>query len=104
MARNVLGSLVVSLGLDAAQYFQGLSKSEYQAKKFADTFNRTTASIASGLKGLAGGLAAGFSGAAIVGFLSEAKAKAADADRAFAVLNATLLATKSAAGLTAQQL
>lgn len=39
MASNA-GSLVVSLGLDAAQYVAGLTKSEYQAKKFADNVAR----------------------------------------------------------------
>lgn len=34
MANN-LGSLVVSLGLDAAEFTKGLSKSEYQAQQFA---------------------------------------------------------------------
>lgn len=34
MANN-LGSLVVSLGLDAAEFTRGLSKSEYQAQQFA---------------------------------------------------------------------
>jgi hypothetical protein len=33
-----LGSLVVSLGLDAAEFTSGLSKSEYQARKFASNF------------------------------------------------------------------
>lgn len=35
-----LGSLVVSLGLDAAQYVSGLSRSQYEAKKFVDNFER----------------------------------------------------------------
>lgn len=32
---NTLGSLVVSLGLDAAEFTRGLSKSEYQAQQFS---------------------------------------------------------------------
>jgi hypothetical protein len=43
MANN-LGSLVVSLGLDAAEFTSGLSKSEYQAKKFAQQMDRAVAS------------------------------------------------------------
>jgi len=35
---NTLGSLVVSLGLDAAQFTAGLSKSERQAQQWADKF------------------------------------------------------------------
>jgi hypothetical protein len=33
---NAVGSLVVKLGLDAAEFTRGLTKSEYQAKQFAD--------------------------------------------------------------------
>jgi hypothetical protein len=33
---NTLGALLVSLGLDAAEYTSGLSKAEYQAKRFCD--------------------------------------------------------------------
>lgn len=40
---NSLGSLVVSLGLDAAEFTSGLTKSEYQAKKFAQTLDRSIA-------------------------------------------------------------
>lgn len=71
MGRNVLGSLVVSLGLDAAEFTSGLSKSEYQSKKFADNFNRSIGSINAGLRGLAAGLAGGFSAAAIVSWSKE---------------------------------
>lgn len=38
-----LGSLVVSLGLDAAEFIGGMTKSEYQAKKFAGTIDRAVA-------------------------------------------------------------
>lgn len=53
-----LGSLVVSLGLDAAQFTSGLSKAEYQARKFGETIgsNIRTATLATtaALGGLAG--------------------------------------------------
>ena len=35
---NTLGSLVVSLGLDAAQFTAGLSKADRQAQQWADRF------------------------------------------------------------------
>lgn len=40
---NSIGALVVSLGLDAAEFTSGLTKSEYQAKKFAQTLDRSIA-------------------------------------------------------------
>lgn len=39
----MLGALVVSLGLDAADFISGMSKSEQQAKKFASTLDRNIA-------------------------------------------------------------
>jgi hypothetical protein len=39
MANN-LGALTVSLGLDAAEYMRGLTKSEYEAKKTADRLTK----------------------------------------------------------------
>lgn len=42
-----LGSLVVTLGLDAAEFTTGLTKSEYEAKKFAQKVDRA---IADGVK------------------------------------------------------
>lgn len=53
-----LGSIVVSLGLDAAQFTSGLTKAEYQARKFGETLgsNIRTATLATtaALGGLAG--------------------------------------------------
>lgn len=40
MAVGQLGGLIVTLGLDAVQFFTGLSKSEVQAKKFADRLEK----------------------------------------------------------------
>ncbi len=42
-----LGSLIVTLGLDAAEFTTGLTKSEYEAKKFAQKVDRA---IADGVK------------------------------------------------------
>ena len=39
----MLGALVVSLGLDAADFVNGMSKSEQQAKRFASTLDRNIA-------------------------------------------------------------
>lgn len=38
-----LGSLVVSLGLDAAEFVSGLTKSEYEARKFAQRLEKSVA-------------------------------------------------------------
>lgn len=57
-----LGSLVVSLALDAAEFTTGLTKSEYEAKKFAQKMDRA---IADGAKAAAGAMVA--LGAAAVG-------------------------------------
>lgn len=43
MARNSLGSLIVSLGLDAAQYVAGLTKAEFEAKKFQQSLEKGVA-------------------------------------------------------------
>src|SRR5262245_49603702 len=47
MARATLGSLIVSLGLDAAEYTAGLNKAEYDAKKFAAALDKGIAVAAS---------------------------------------------------------
>ncbi len=44
---NTIGALVVRLGLDAAEFTSGLTKSEYQAKKLADSINKKVATAAS---------------------------------------------------------
>ncbi len=64
-----LGSLVVSLGLDAAQYTQGLTRSEYQAKQFAAKLGQ---SIEAGAALAIGSLGAiGVAGAAAFAFLDR---------------------------------
>ena len=60
-----LGSLVVSLGLNAAEFTSGLTKSEYQARKFAERLDR---GIAAGAK--LAGVAIGVMGAAAVAALT----------------------------------
>lgn len=57
MSRGTAGSLVVSLGLDAAEFTAGLTKSQYEAKKFSQN-------LEVGLKSIAGTFTA-LSGAAI---------------------------------------
>jgi len=67
MSRGTAGSLVVSLGLDAAEYVRGLTKAEYDAKKFGES------------------LGAGIRSAALVGSaaISGIAASAAAASAAF---------------------
>lgn len=59
-----LGSLVVRLGLDAAEFTSGLTKSEYQARKFAQQIDRQ---IATGVRVATGAMLA-FGAAATVAF------------------------------------
>ena len=51
-AGGSIGALVVRLGLDASEYVAGLSKSEYQAQKFAQNTRRAIAEVAKVLGGL----------------------------------------------------
>ena len=57
---NKLGSLVVSLGLDAAEFTRGMSKSEYEAKQRSDAIKAQFAKIATAVAGL--GVGAAFTG------------------------------------------
>jgi hypothetical protein len=43
MAGNSLGALLVKLGLDSAEFTSGLTKSQYQAQKFADSMSNNVA-------------------------------------------------------------
>lgn len=73
---SALGSLVVKLGLDYAQYTGGLDKSEQAAlaasKKIQDTFDGMKARVAATAGAIAGGLAAGFTIAAFKNIISGA--------------------------------
>lgn len=64
-----LGSLVVSLGLNAAEFFAGLTKTEYEAKKFAQNVDKA---IASGAKA-AGAAIASMGASAGAAFLAVNK-------------------------------
>ena len=44
-----LGSLTVSLGLQAGEYFAGLTKAQYEAKKFVDSFKKIAEVVGVGL-------------------------------------------------------
>lgn len=59
-----LGSLTVTLGLNAAEFTSGLTKSEYQARKFAQQIDRQ---VAAGLRVATGAMVA-FGAAAAVAF------------------------------------
>ena len=64
-----LGSLVVSLGLDAAQYTQGLNKAEYQAKQFAANLGKSVEAGVALAIGSLGAIAA--AGSAAFAFLDR---------------------------------
>jgi hypothetical protein len=52
VAGNVVGSLRVLLGLDAAEYTRGLTKAEYQAQQFSRNVSRSIQDIAKVIGGL----------------------------------------------------
>lgn len=56
---NTLGSLVVKLGLDAAEFTTGLTKSEYQAQKFAQQIDAKFKAVARTLASIGIGAAVG---------------------------------------------
>lgn len=62
-----LGGLVVSLGLDAAEFVSGLTKSQYEARKFAKNVERDYNTIRSAIKAVASAAAVGFAAQAIDG-------------------------------------
>lgn len=74
-----VGSLVVSLGLDAAQYTQGLTKAEYNARKFGESIGSgiRTAAIAS-TAAIAGLAAAAVAASAAFDHLLEGAGKFQD--------------------------
>jgi hypothetical protein len=55
MARASIGSLVVSLGLDAGEYFAGLNKADYEAKKMAKSLDKGFAALGSVFRTIAAG-------------------------------------------------
>ena len=79
-----LGSLVVKLGLEYAQFTGGLDKSEQAAlaasKKIQDTFDGMKRGIAATAGAVAGGLAAAFTVSAFKGLMSGAIATGAALD------------------------
>lgn len=54
MAGNVLGALLVKLGLDAAEFTSGLTKAQYQAQRFGRDVRSELDSIRSSIRGIAG--------------------------------------------------
>lgn len=87
-----LGSLVVSLGLDAAQFTAGLSKAEFTAKQAS---NKIVGAF-SGLKGAVAGALAGFT-------LDEVIKRSVEAERSINRLNTVLSTTGYSAGITADE-
>ncbi len=68
-----LGSLTVSLGLDAASFVQGITKSEQQAKRFAQTLSTDLAGAAR-FVGLTGGAFLAAAGAVAIFVKSQSEA------------------------------
>ncbi|WP_298235917.1 hypothetical protein [uncultured Azohydromonas sp.] len=64
---SALGSLIVKLALEYAEYTKGLDKGEQEALQFAKKVQGHMDTMAAGVKGLIGGMAAGLAGAFSVG-------------------------------------
>lgn len=79
MARGVLGSLVVSLGLEAAEFTAGLTKAEYDAKRAKDRISKELDGIKSAVAGL-GALGVSLSVAGIAAFAADVVHAAAALD------------------------
>lgn len=91
-----LGSLVVSLGLDAAQFTDGLSKSQYQAQRFSESLGKNFRAA-----GAAVGAALA-SGGALVAAMVKQSIDAADATAKLAQSAGVATETLSALGYAAQ--
>lgn len=79
---NKLGSLVVSLGLDAAQFTAGMTKAEYETKRSVDKIKGQFAALGASLAGL--GL-----GAAFVDAVRDAGALGREIDKLSRLANQT---------------
>ena len=77
MAGNVLGALLVKLGLDAAEFTSGLTKAQYQAQQFARGFGRDVDSLKNTIRGVAGAIGGLYLGDV---FLQNAKSIIAEAE------------------------
>lgn len=91
-----LGSLVVSLGLDAAKFTEGLSKSQFQAQRFTESLGKNFRAA-----GAAVGAALA-SGSAIVAAMVKQSIDAADATSKLAQSAGVATETLSALGYAAQ--
>lgn len=92
MAAGALGSLVVTLGLDAAQFTAGLSKSEFEAKKWRDSLVNVASE--------AGVLLAGAAAAAGTALVALTKNAIDSADELNKLSQKTGITTESLSALT----
>lgn len=103
MASN-LGSLVVSLGLDAGQFIAGLTKSEYQAKKSMEAIRKEVQAAREQFERITGALATLSAGAltvtGIVDGIAAVKREAIASEQAVLQLNAALKGSGGGSGLT----
>jgi len=108
MAVGNLGSLVVSLGLNAAEFVQGLTRSEYLARQSMRNIEREVASVQATIQSFTRNLAAISGGvisvAGVIAAFEAIKRATIESEQSIAQLNATLKATQGAAGLTAGDL
>lgn len=96
-----LSKLIVVLGLDAAEYYKELDKSERKAGTSGKAITSGLASIGGAV--ITGGIAAVSAGlASMGGFMAYASGEAKEAENIQAQLNAVLESTGGVAGVTAE--
>lgn len=97
-------SIEAALGTFREDLGRASAVAETNAKRIDKAFGDTKAQVAGAFRGIAGALGISFGVDAIIGAIRSIHDAAADEQRSLAQLQATLKATGSAAGLTAEQL
>ncbi len=105
---SALGSLVVKLALEYAQFTQGLNKSEQEALKHAKNVQDAYDGMAKGIKSTASSIGAAIAGvvsvAGLVSVMKRVRDETIAAEQEQAQLAAALKSTGNAAGFSQEQL
>lgn len=99
---NILGKLLVELGINTAAFQEGLSKATYQTKKFGEDVEKSFKQLSNSISFVAASFGAfGPQGLLVAEILSKAGEAAGGAIKKFAGMNATVgVFAGAAAGLT----
>lgn len=99
MTNSVIGALRVVLGLDSAQFTQGLTAAQKELKKTGERFQ----AIGNSMSGIGAGLSIAIT-APVIAFGVAARAAAKESREAFGQVEAALTSMGNASGRTAEQL